>query len=79
MLAADEALLHDLLEGQGPRQRRALARTITLLESRRADHRARADELLNALLPASGKSLRIGRPACRASARAPSSRCWACI
>jgi LAO/AO transport system kinase len=60
MLAADEALLHELLEGQGPRQRRALARTITLLESRRADHRGRADELLNALLPASGKSLRIG-------------------
>jgi LAO/AO transport system kinase len=60
MLATDEALLHELLEGQGPRQRRALARTITLLESRRADHRARADELLNALLPASGKSLRIG-------------------
>jgi LAO/AO transport system kinase len=60
MLAADEALLRDLLEGQGSRQRRALARAITLLESRRADHRARADELLNALLPASGKSLRIG-------------------
>ena len=60
MLATDEALLHELLEGQGPRQRRALARTITLLESKRADHRARADELLNALLPASGKSLRIG-------------------
>ena len=49
MLATDEALLHELLEGHGPRQRRALARTITLLESRRADHRARADELLNAL------------------------------
>jgi LAO/AO transport system kinase len=60
MLATDEALLHELLDGQGPRQRRALARTITLLESKRADHRARADELLNALLPASGKSLRIG-------------------
>jgi LAO/AO transport system kinase len=60
MLAVDEALLHELLEGPGPRQRRALARAITLLESKRADHRARADELLNALLPASGKSLRIG-------------------
>jgi LAO/AO transport system kinase len=60
MLATDETLLHELLEGQGPRQRRALARAITLLESKRADHRARADELLNALLPHSGKSLRIG-------------------
>jgi len=60
MLATDEALLHELLDGQGPRQRRALARTITLLESKRVDHRARADELLNALLPHSGQSLRIG-------------------
>jgi LAO/AO transport system kinase len=60
MLAADEALLRDLLEGQGPRQRRALARAITLLESRRADHRARADALLDALPPASSRSLRIG-------------------
>src|SRR5512135_3303386 len=60
MLAADEALVHELLEERGPRQRRALARAITLLESTRADHRTRADELLNALLPASGRSLRIG-------------------
>ncbi|MGZ8980659.1 MAG: methylmalonyl Co-A mutase-associated GTPase MeaB [Burkholderiaceae bacterium] len=60
MLAADEALMHELLGERGPRQRRALARTITLLESTRADDRARADELLNALLPSSGRSLRIG-------------------
>ena len=60
MLAADEALMHELLDQPGPRQRRALARTITLLESTRVDDRARADELLNALLPSSGRSLRIG-------------------
>ncbi|MGZ9031544.1 MAG: methylmalonyl Co-A mutase-associated GTPase MeaB [Burkholderiaceae bacterium] len=60
MLAADESLMHELLGERGPRQRRALARTITLLESTRADDRARADELLNALLPSSGRSLRIG-------------------
>ena len=35
-------------------------KAITLLESRRADHRARADELLNALLPHSGGSFRLG-------------------
>jgi LAO/AO transport system kinase len=40
--------------------RRALAKAITLVESTRADHRARADALLDALLPASGQSLRIG-------------------
>jgi LAO/AO transport system kinase len=41
-------------------QRRAIAKAITLLESTRADHRAQADELLTKLLPASGKSFRLG-------------------
>jgi LAO/AO transport system kinase len=40
--------------------RRAIAKAITLIESTRADHRAQADELLTALLPASGKSFRLG-------------------
>ncbi len=44
----------------GPVQRRALAKTITLLESTRADHRERADALLNALLPHTGQALRLG-------------------
>ena len=44
----------------GPAQRRAVAKTITLLESTRTDHRQRADALLNALLPYSGKSFRLG-------------------
>ncbi|MBE0547844.1 MAG: methylmalonyl Co-A mutase-associated GTPase MeaB, partial [Rubrivivax sp.] len=57
---ADQALADALLRGSGAAQRRALAKTITLLESTRADHRARADALLNALLPASGRSLRLG-------------------
>ena len=50
----------DILEGQGLAQRRSLAKAITLLESTRADHRLLADELLTALLPHSGKSLRLG-------------------
>ena len=41
-------------------QRRAIAKAITLLESTRADHRAQADDLLTALLPHTGKSLRLG-------------------
>jgi len=40
--------------------RRAIAKAITLLESTRADHRIRADALLNALLPHTGKALRLG-------------------
>jgi LAO/AO transport system kinase len=49
-----------LLVDDGPRQRRAIAKTITLLESTRADHRKQADELLTALLPHTGKSFRLG-------------------
>ena len=58
--APDAALLQAILQGPGPAQRRAVAKAITLLESTRSDHRARADELLNALLPATGRSLRLG-------------------
>jgi LAO/AO transport system kinase len=60
VIEADAALLKALLAGPGPAQRRAMAKTITLLESTRADHRARADELLNAVLPHSGRSFRLG-------------------
>ncbi len=58
--AADQKLADAVTGPPGPAQRRALAKTITLLESTRADHRARADELLNRLLPATGRSFRIG-------------------
>ena len=40
--------------------RRALARAITLVESTRRDHRAAAGELLEQLMPRTGKSMRIG-------------------
>ncbi|MGE0330051.1 MAG: methylmalonyl Co-A mutase-associated GTPase MeaB [Ramlibacter sp.] len=49
-----------VLGTDGPAQRRAIAKAITLLESTRADHRAQADELLTALLPHTGKSFRLG-------------------
>ena len=57
---ADQKLAAAVLGSAGAAQRRAIAKTITLLESTRADHRARADELLNALLPATGRSFRLG-------------------
>ncbi|MEQ8402479.1 MAG: methylmalonyl Co-A mutase-associated GTPase MeaB [Roseitalea porphyridii] len=40
--------------------RRALARAITLIESTKSGHAGEAEALLEALLPASGKSVRIG-------------------
>jgi LAO/AO transport system kinase len=44
----------------GAAQRRAIAKAITLLESTRADHRARGDELLTQLLPHTGRAFRLG-------------------
>ncbi len=51
-----DPLLAPLLSGD----RRALAQAITLIESTRADHRERADVLLSALLPHTGRSVRLG-------------------
>jgi LAO/AO transport system kinase len=49
-----------ILHSSGSVQRRAIAKGITLLESTRVDHRVQADALLTALLPHTGKSLRLG-------------------
>jgi LAO/AO transport system kinase len=49
-------LLRDLRQGD----RRPLAQAITLVESSRADHRDRAEKLIEALLPATGNAVRIG-------------------
>jgi LAO/AO transport system kinase len=40
--------------------RRALARGITLVESRRGDHRLSAEKLLDLVMPKAGKSIRLG-------------------
>jgi LAO/AO transport system kinase len=58
--AADQILVDDLTSAPSPQQRRALAKIITLLESTRLDHRKRADEVLNTLLPKTGNSFRLG-------------------
>src|SRR5690242_1092404 len=51
-----KALAKDLRAGKVA----SLARAITLIESRRADHQASARELVQALLPATGKAIRVG-------------------
>ncbi|MEO8300092.1 MAG: methylmalonyl Co-A mutase-associated GTPase MeaB [Burkholderiales bacterium] len=56
----DAALFDALLQGDAAQCRRAIAKTITLLESTRAEHRARADALLTQLLPHTGRSFRLG-------------------
>src|SRR5437899_267822 len=40
--------------------RAALARAITLIESRRGDHQAAARDMVQALLPGTGKAIRVG-------------------
>ena len=50
----------DLVEGVVAGRRRALAKAITLVESTRADHQQRAQAVLGALLPETGKSIRLG-------------------
>ncbi len=56
----DHPLLDPLLHGAPMAQRRAMAKTITLLESTRQDHRTQGDQLLTALLPHTGRALRLG-------------------
>jgi LAO/AO transport system kinase len=49
-----------LVRGVLARKTRPLAKTITLLESRRRDHQMRAQAVLEALLPYTGNSIRLG-------------------
>src|ERR1700724_1929627 len=51
-----ESLAKDLRAGS----RAALARAITLIESRRGDHQAAARDLVQQLLPDTGKAVRVG-------------------
>ena len=52
--------MQGVLQGEPAVQRRAMAKSITLLESTLPSDRLLADELLTGLLPHSGKSLRLG-------------------
>src|SRR3954454_2421380 len=47
-------LVEELAEGVRAGQRAAIARAITLVEARRADHREQAQQLLATLLPHTG-------------------------
>jgi LAO/AO transport system kinase len=56
LAAADQSLVDGVLD----KSRRALAKTITLIESTRDDHQLRAQQVLAALLPHTGKTIRVG-------------------
>ena len=55
-----EASDQKLVDGVFARQTRAMAKAITLLESARRDHQARAEAVVEAILPATGRSIRLG-------------------
>lgn len=50
----------ELVEGVLARRPRALAKVITLVESTRRDHQTRAEAVLAALLPHTGRAIRLG-------------------
>jgi LAO/AO transport system kinase len=52
--------MRELADGVRAGHRAAIARAITLVESRRADHRQRAQRLLAELLPHTGQAQRVG-------------------
>jgi LAO/AO transport system kinase len=56
LAAADQLLVDGVLA----KNRRALAKTITVIESTRGDHQERAQQVLAALLPHTGKTIRVG-------------------
>jgi hypothetical protein len=67
---ADRQLVDGVLAGQ----RRALAKAITLIESTRADHQQRAQQVLSALLPRPATPSASASPVCGAASPRSSRR-----
>jgi LAO/AO transport system kinase len=59
-LTAEDTEIDELVSGVLAGSRRALAKSITLVESSRADHQKRAQRLLERVLPRSGRAVRLG-------------------
>jgi LAO/AO transport system kinase len=55
-----DAIDQALVDGVLAHQLRPLAKTITLIESQRPDHKQRAQQVLEGLLPHTGKAMRVG-------------------
>ena len=60
MSASRESAVTTLAAGIRAGERAKLARAITLIESKRADHRGEAHRLVQELLPLTGKAVRLG-------------------
>ena len=60
MTSRSQPDIRELVKGLRDGHRAALARAITLIESRRGDHQAAARDLVQASLPKTGKAIRVG-------------------
>lgn len=50
----------ELIEGIRSGNKRLIAKAITLVESKKAEHRVQAEELLKKIMPFTGHSVRVG-------------------
>ncbi|WP_300673369.1 methylmalonyl Co-A mutase-associated GTPase MeaB [Soonwooa sp.] len=55
-----EISLETLVEGIQSGDKRLIAKAITLVESKKLEHREKAEKLLKAIMPFTGKSIRVG-------------------
>jgi len=60
MTGHNQPNIRELAKALRAGERAALARAITVVESRRSDHQASARDLVQALLPETGKAIRVG-------------------
>lgn len=51
---------HDLIDGIRSGNKRLISKAITLVESKKADHRIQAEEVLKLIMPFTGNSVRVG-------------------
>ena len=55
----------ELINGIQSGNKRLIGKAITLVESKKAEHRQQAEELLKQLMPYTGNSVRVGVPGVR--------------
>jgi len=77
MQAESSVTVEDYVRGIQEFDRGVLARAITLVESRKPEDMALAQELLVRLMAQTGDAVRVGIPVFQAWARAPLSTPWA--
>lgn len=55
---------HELIVGIKSGDKRLIGKAITLVESKKPEHRKQAEDLLKEIMPLTGNSIRIGGKSC---------------